>query len=237
MSNTYFEFKHFTVHQERCAMKVGTDGCLLGAWAANPLEESFKPHILDVGTGTGLIALMMAQRYPLVPVTAIEIDPAAAEQARENVVQSPFASRIQVVQGDFLDMNNEDKENSFSAIVCNPPYFVNSLGCPDPQRMLARHSNLLTYGTFMRQAKNLLAPDGEVSVILPFDYKHLMEDAATMACLFPTRTCVVRTSEKKAPRRCLMAFSNSNKQQVEYTELVIGSPEYAALMHDFYLKM
>ncbi|MCR5241390.1 MAG: methyltransferase, partial [Prevotella sp.] len=96
MSNTYFEFKRFTVHQERCGMKVGTDGCLLGAWAVMPPAERCSPHILDVGTGTGLIALMMAQRYPEARVTAVEIDAEAAGQAQENVLQSPFASRIEV---------------------------------------------------------------------------------------------------------------------------------------------
>ena len=232
MSNTYFEFKRFTVHQERCGMKVGTDGCLLGAWAVMPPAERCSPHILDVGTGTGLIALMMAQRYPEARVTAVEIDAEAAGQAQENVQQSPFASRIEVVQADYKDM-----QGVFSSIVSNPPYFINALDCPDPQRSLARHNNSLTYDTLMQHAAQLLAAEGEVSVIVPFDNKANMEHAAALAGLVPSRTCLVKTTERKAPRRCLMAFRKAVNCDVEYTELVIGSSEFRALMHDFYLKM
>ena len=101
MSNDYFAFKQFTVRQQRCAMKVGTDGCLVGAWAQGPLNKKHSPlTILDIGTGTGLIALMMAQRFPEALITAVDVDADAVQQARENVAASPFSSRITVVEQD-----------------------------------------------------------------------------------------------------------------------------------------
>ena len=134
MSNPYFQFKQFTVWHDKCAMKVGTDGVLLGAWAS--VQNAHK--ILDVGTGTGLVALMLAQRsLPDADIIALEIDEAAAGQARENVTRSPWKERVEVVQTDFRDYQSSDK---FDVIVSNPPYFVDSLECPDQQRNAARHN-------------------------------------------------------------------------------------------------
>ena len=139
MSNPYFQFKQFTVWHDKCAMKVGTDGVLLGAWAS--VQNAHK--ILDVGTGTGLVALMLAQRsLPDADIIALEIDGAAAGQARENVTRSPWKERVEVVQTDFRDYQSSDK---FDVIVSNPPYFVDSLECPDQQRNAARHNGSLTY--------------------------------------------------------------------------------------------
>ena len=134
MANGYFQFKQFTVRQQHCAMKVGTDGTLLGAWA----KASAGPcRVLDVGTGTGLIALMMAQRYPEALAVAIDIDEKAVFQAQENVTASPFADRIQVLEADVQTFADSEK---FDSIVCNPPFFEDSLVCPDPQRTEARHT-------------------------------------------------------------------------------------------------
>ena len=131
MANDYFQFKQFTVYQQRCAMKVGTDGTLLGAWAQVPTESA---RILDIGTGTGLIALMLAQRFPQASVLGIDIDQDAVCQAKENVENSPFASRIKIEHANVMDYNNEE---GFDAIVSNPPYFVDALTCPDQQRTIA----------------------------------------------------------------------------------------------------
>ena len=121
MSNDYFQFRQFVVHQQRCAMKVGTDGTLLGAWAAAP---SGQCRILDIGTGTGLIALMMAQRYPEAEVTGIDIDEDAVAQADENVRLSPFSERVRIYRQDIVNFTDII---GFDAIVSNPPYFVDSL--------------------------------------------------------------------------------------------------------------
>lgn len=145
-------------------MKVGTDGTLLGAWARG------GRRILDVGTGTGLIALMMAQRFRQACVTGIDIDADAVAQAAENVAASPFAQRISIVRSDVKDM-----EGLFDAIVSNPPYFVGSLHSPDRQRTMARHADTLPYRLLMQQAQRLLTDEGEMSVVVPTDQQQLME--------------------------------------------------------------
>ena len=132
MANSYFRFKQFTIHQEKCAMKVGTDGCLLGAW----VDLSQSQRILDVGCGSGLIAIMTAQRCTNVTITGIEIDNEAASQATENAESSPWAERIEIICEDFLKFTPEQQ---FDTIVSNPPYFSNSLKCPNDKRNKARH--------------------------------------------------------------------------------------------------
>ena len=134
MPNPYFQFKQFTVRHDKCAMKVGTDGVLLGAWA--PVQD--VKRILDVGAGSGLISLQLAQRNPEAVITSVEIDPAAAAQAQENIQSSPWSNRMEVVCCDFRKYHPEDK---FDLIVSNPPYFVDALRCPDNQRCMARHTS------------------------------------------------------------------------------------------------
>ena len=158
-------------------MKVGTDGTLLGAWAHGGRT------VLDIGTGTGLIALMMAQRFPQSQVTAIDIDEDAVAQARENVVASPFADRISVVLGDIRNTNHTNGQTlcvNYEAIVVNPPYFIESLECPDDQRTTARHTSSLSYRDLMGAACRLLADDGELSVVIPFDCKARLESEALL---------------------------------------------------------
>ncbi len=242
MANDYFRFRQFTVWQQHCAMKVGTDGTLLGAWARG------GRRILDVGTGTGLIALMMAQRYAEATVTAIDIDAAAVSQARQNAADSPFASRISIRQADVADMalqpsastdegcdSSADGDSTFDAIVSNPPYFTDSLKSPDRQRTMARHTDTLTYRTLMDCARRLLAPDGELSVVVPADQQSRMESEAALAGLFKSRECSVRTSARKPPKRVLMAFTK-HSAPLERQELTIGTADYEQLMHDFYLE-
>ena len=244
MSNNYFQFKRFVVRQERCAMKVGTDGTLLGAWARG------GQRVLDIGTGTGLIALMMAQRCPDAQVTAVDIDADAVRQARENVAESSFAERITVVEGDINTLTIPNSGNHishlspliyhFDAIVCNPPYFNDSLTCPDEQRTTARHTTTLTYRELMAAVARLLSDDGEFSVVIPFDCKARLEAEAALAGLSKTRECSVKTTPRKAPRRFLLAF-RKHPVAVETTEGVLEtepgqrSDWYHALTNDFYL--
>jgi len=228
MSTDYFTFKRFVVHQQRCAMKVGTDGCLLGAWAHGGHQ------ILDVGTGTGLIALMMAQRFPEAHVRAVDIDAGAVAQAAENVSVSPFYDRVDVEMSDFLTM---DGKECYDAIVSNPPFFVDALPCPDKQRLLARHAVSLPYDGLVSQAQRLLTDEGEFSVIVPTENKQLMESAAALSGFVLARSCAVKTTVLKQPRRYLLAFSKHLPDEFESSELVIGSADYVLLMHDFYLKM
>ena len=204
-------------------MKVGTDGTLLGAWARG------GSHILDIGTGTGLIALMMAQRFDQAQVLGIDIDEGAVAQACQNAALSPFASRVSVMENDVCKMSGQ-----YDAIVCNPPYFVDSLTSPDAQRTVARHAATLTYRQLMASAWRLLTDDGEFSVVIPFDCKDRLESEAMLAGFFKVRDCAVQTTVRKPPRRYLLAF-RKHTATPERSGLVIGTEAYQSLMKDFYL--
>ena len=192
MSNDYFQFRQFTVRQSRCAMKVGTDGTLLGAWATVPPKPC---RVLDIGTGTGLVALMLAQRFPQASVTALDIDSEAVLQARENVQSSPFADRIEVIQADAADF---DAKEPFDVVVSNPPYFEQSLECPDQQRTLARHAASLTYTQLTRTAFRLLGDEGTFSVVIPVDCRSRME-GVPFCLAVDTNNYIPVTREKSSP--------------------------------------
>jgi tRNA1Val (adenine37-N6)-methyltransferase len=236
MSNDYFQFRQFVVHQQRCAMKVGTDGTLLGAWAAAP---SGQCRILDIGTGTGLIALMMAQRFPEAEVIGIDIDEDAVAQADENVRHSPFSERIRICH---LDILNFADIIGFDAIVSNPPYFVDSLACPDDQRTIARHAVSLTYEQLMHQAYRLLKDEGRFSVVVPSDCRAKIEAAACLEGFFTTRVCLIKTTPRKQPKRQLIEFQKHTVSELDISEGVIEvSPNvrsewYQQLAKEFYIK-
>lgn len=244
-------------------MKVGTDGALLGAWAdvKSTRRQPHKPaHILDVGTGTGLIALMAAQRNPDARILAIDIDPDAVRQAQENVGASPFARRIVVRQADFREsaLLHDEKDGAlFDAILCNPPYFENALRSPDASRSTARHSDTLTLDDLALSASSLLSPSGTLSVILPFERRRDMTAACATRGLRLTRETHVRTLPDKPPKRVLLEFSTThpaipvnpeNPENPEFPEFpapstltIESSPglptlEFKALLKDFYLK-
>lgn len=232
MANDFFQFKQFTVHQERCAMKVGTDGTLLGAWAHG------GRRILDIGTGTGLISLMMAQRNPEAVITAVDIDPDACLQARANVAVSPFAHQIIVVETDISSFRSMEK---YDAIVSNPPYFHHSLTCPDEQRTLARHTAALSFTQLMNAADRLLTDNGVFSLVIPAECKALLESEAALLGFFKTRECSVKTTPRKQPRRFLMEFRKHRTDELDCTEGIlevvpnVRSDWYQQLTKDFYL--
>ena len=207
-------------------MKVGTDGVLLGAWAQG------GRRILDVGTGTGVIALMMAQRYREALVTAIDIDEDAVLQARQNVAASPFQSRVEVVHSsiqDFIPLTS-----LYDSIVSNPPFFTDALRAPDQQRNVARHTDALSYRELMDAAWRLMSDDGELSVVIPFDYRKRLEDEAIIRGFFPSRVCAVKTTERKPARRYLLAF-RKQPCPCERIEMTIGDSHYRAMTSAFYL--
>ena len=236
MSNNYFRFKQFSVSQELCAMKVGTDGTLLGAWAQIP--DSSNCTVLDIGTGTGLIALMLAQRYSTAHITAIDINTDAVAQAKRNVELSPFFNRIEVEEGDAVSYRSAQP---FDAIVSNPPFFEQSLVSPDPQRTLARHSEALTYSQLVTTAQRLLADEGLFSVIIPAGYRSRLESEAVMAGLFVSRCCAVKTTMRKPCKRLLYEFRKHPAGQVITEEEVLEDPPgarsewYQKLTKEFYL--
>ncbi|MBP5257949.1 MAG: methyltransferase [Prevotella sp.] len=233
-----FSFKQFEVCHDRCGMKVGTDGCLLGAWASG------GSRILDVGTGSGLIALMMAQRFPGSRVTAIDIDADAVSQAKENVINSPFADRVDVIEADFnnffIEANTE--KPLYDAIVSNPPFFENALKTPDAQRNIARHSDSLTYASLMRNAYRLLSAEGTLTVVVPADYESVVMSEAAIAGFFLSQRTAIRTKENKPIKRLLLAFTKSSPYEIENIECALLSSDgmrsvwYQSLMSDFYLR-
>ena len=236
MRGESFTFKQFVVRQERCAMKVGTDGTLLGAWAELAKADG---RVLDIGTGTGLMALMMAQRYPKAQVMAIDIDEMAVSQAAENVKDSPFADRIEVRQA---DVRVFDSTEMFDSIVCNPPFFNNALVCPDNQRTQARHTTSLSYQQLMSAAWRLLSEDGLFSLIIPNDFFQQLESEAHLAGFFLTRVYSVRTIEVKPIKRYLIELrKHPQKELIKKEVLIDDSPNvrsvwYRELTKDFYIK-
>lgn len=248
-----FTFKQFEIQQDRCAMKVGTDGVLLGAWARG------GQRILDIGSGTGLISLMMAQRFPDAQVWGIDIDPDACGQARENVAASPFADRVEIAccalqnlseehllreQNERMEMGNgkvlkelEGDEKTmekseaakadgmlFDAIVSNPPFFVNGLKNPDSKRALARHSDSLPFSVLMRGVKRWLSDEGVFSAIVPAEVLDVFVSEAYCSGLSLISQCGVKTVERKQPKRYLLAFSKHRAGMVDKrTEIMTGS--------------
>lgn len=229
-----FRFKQFTVHHDRCAMKVGTDGVLLGAWT----DVSASRQILDIGTGTGLIALMLAQRCTA-HVTAIDIDTEAVGQATENINASPWKHRMEVWQQDVCQLQTDRR---YDTIVSNPPYFNQSLKGPDSQRNTARHTDTLNAGDLFRKTAELLAPEGCFSLIIPSDQTDEIIRIAATYGLHPSRRTDVITRPGLPPKRALLAFRKTARECMK-NELVIEldrhvySEDYIALTRDFYLKM
>ena len=234
MSNNSFTFRKFTVFHDRCAMKVGTDGVLLGSWANG------GGKILDIGTGTGLIALMLAQRFEGAEVTAVEIDGNAASQARDNVKASPFAARVDVVETPVQSFSTTDR---FDAIVSNPPFFTDSLRNPDSQRATARHADTLTYRELFGAVARLLDADGEFSAIIPSDRLTQFTAEAYLAGLSLSRRCAVRTTPRKQPKRYLVAFRHATaagradtREECLMNADGTRSDWYRLLTDNFYIK-
>ena len=234
----YFEFKQFRIEQSGCAMKVGTDGVLLGAWA----NVKSGARVLDIGTGTGLIALMAAQRGAA-RVTAVEIDTVAAARAEKNVALSAWSDSIEVVCADIQDYcsNSMVGDAKFDLILSNPPYFRDSLLSPNRQRTLARHSGALSYETLSLLSAKMVAPNGELSVVLPYNNASQFIHIAALSGLYLKRQTLVTTKQSKPPMRQLLSFS-PYAGSVERSTLVLfdesgnATQEYIELVKDFYLK-
>ena len=237
MANSYFQFKQFTIYQERAAMRGGTDGVLLGAWS--PLETSRR--ILDVGTGTGLIAVMAAQRSSA-QIDAVELDFDAACDAAYNVQRSPWSDRITVYGVDFVDFYQKQSIPRYDHIVSNPPYFVESLLPPDQKREKARHAGSLDYEVLFEGASRLLLPEGRLSLIVPADMEERLVFVAMLYGFYPVRFTYVSGIAGRAPKRLLSEWSR-RRNPLETTLLSIErrgagyTAEYVALTRDFYLKM
>ena len=230
-----FKFKQFDIAQEQTAMKVGTDGVLLGAWA----DLKHAQNILDIGTGTGLIALMCAQKQNTAIIDALEIEPAAARQAGENFIKSKWQNRINLIQADF---NNFDIGKKYDVIISNPPYFDEQTENPDKQRYIARHTSNLSLTNLIEKSKKLLKKTGNIQLILPADKLPQLKQILQQQNLFLNKICYVKGHQDAKIKRILVKISNFDSV-LEENQLVIEksrhnyTDEYIRLTRDFYLKM
>jgi tRNA1Val (adenine37-N6)-methyltransferase len=235
--NNYFQFKQFRIIQERSAMKVGMDGVLLGAWA----NHSGAGRILDIGTGTGLIALMMAQENSLAQIDAIEVDPEAFDEAVLNCQQSPWNERIKLELCSFQEFS-ERINLKYDLIVSNPPFFTNGVKAPLENRAQARHSDSLPLDVLILGAAGILNENGRISLVLPIESLPEVEQLAILNKLFISRLCRIKPNPIKPEFRILIELTNS-ECPIQESELMIEfekhhdyTPEYKELTKDFYLK-
>lgn len=235
MSNSYFRFKQFVIQQDKCAMKVGTDGVLLGAWA----DVGNTHRILDVGTGTGLIALMLAQRSK-VAITAIEIDEQATLQAIANVAGSLFSHQVSVIHSSLKDFMLADT-SSYDVIVSNPPYFHNSLKTSIESRNLARHTDSLSPEELIEACFRLLSPNGRFYTILPTQTANSFIEKARIRGLFCTKKTEVFPREGMPSKRIMLQFE-WNERLCEENVLVIETEKrhqytdaFKKLTEEYYL--
>ena len=236
MPNPYFRFTKFTVYHDRCAMKVGTDGVLLGAWV-----NVSGDNILDIGTGTGLISLMMAQRNEKAIIDAIDIDSDAVSQANDNIGNSPFSNRINSWNASLQEFSSK-VEKRYDVIVSNPPFFVQSLKSPNKERSLARHTDSLSVEDLIGLSASLLSQAGRMSFIYPFDYKEELIKLAEQYKLSVSRIINVFSTPDSLPKRILIELSKEEATPIENDFIIekarhVYSDDFTALLKDFYLKM
>lgn len=235
MKKSGFQFKKFFIAYDRCAMKVNTDGILLGAMA----EINNAKQILDLGTGTGLIAIMLAQRTEEnCDITALELEPNAYQQAVENAQHSTWKRRISIQQGDIFE---SDFPQKFDLIVSNPPYFRDSLASRTAERDLAR-SLQKSHFDWLMQAKKWLAQTGKISFILPTQEAEKLLEQSKKSGLFCTKIYQIITKNGQSPKRLILTFQFEHldckiKPLVIYNEQNQYTPEFVVLTRDFYLKM
>ena len=233
-----FRFKQFTVHQDRCAMKVGTDGVLLGAWASLAHRPA---SILDIGSGTGLVALMLAQRSNATLIDALEIQEADFEQCVSNFEASPWSDRLYCYHASLQDFALEVSDQ-YDLIVSNPPFHIETPSSGDPARDQARQSRSLPFAELLKGVVKLLSPDGKFCVVVPHKEANGLTTMAASLGLFPSRFLNVRGNIDSEIKRNFLEFQFAESSCVK-EELVIEqarhvyTPEYIRLTQDFYLKM
>jgi tRNA1Val (adenine37-N6)-methyltransferase len=233
-----FQFKQFTIQQDKTAMKVGTDGVLLGAW----VNLDFYPDsILDIGAGTGLIALMMAQRSDAEIIDAIELNDAAYEQTVENFENSDWGDRLFCYHASLEEFTDEIDEK-YDFIISNPPFYTSTYKELSEERAMARHSESLTYSDLLKSTSKLLSENGNCAFIIPFEEEENFLKIASENELYPNRITRVKGAVNTAVKRSLLQFSFLKTETI-HSELTIElyrhnyTEEYKSLVQDFYLKL
>lgn len=237
MSNTFFRFKQFTIHQDKSAMKVSTDACIQGAWTTTPLGNT---RVLDIGTGTGLLSLMLAQKNCELSIDAIEFDKAAAEQAEENVAVSAWGNKINVICADAVTYSYQ---YHYELIISNPPFFNNSLLGPTIERNHARHTITLTYQALFDVISKCLAPGGVASVLLPADNVGMWEGILSASNWQVGKKLLVYPRVGAAPNRAVLLCTQGTSLHTVEEHLYIRTAEnsytqeFEELMRPYYLNL
>lgn len=238
MRDSIFRFKQFSVKNDIAAMKVGTDGVLLGAWC----HAGDATRVLDIGTGTGLIALMIAQRNESALIDAIEIDCNACKEAVYNFNNSPWSDRLSVINDDFRAFAHRT-DMRYDLIISNPPFFVNGIVPPDNDRMIARHGKMLTYDELLINASQLLSCDGIICIISPYDVETDITAIAKENSLIINKKIYIRPKPTSPIKRILWEISRNGGDCI-IDEIIIETEvhheytaQYIELTKDFYLKM
>ncbi len=226
-----FQFKQFAIAQDRCSMKVGTDGVLLGAWS----DTTDAVNILDIGTGTGLIAIMLAQRANIATIHAVEIDEEAAEQAAENMKNAPWADHLTCFNTSIQDFAKQSRQH-YDLIVSNPPFFSGGTFSSSQDKTSVRHTVKLPHGDLLQAVRSLLAPHGKFCMILPQMEGLRFREMASNYGIFCSKIVEVRPKVNKPIERLLLQFELAQKQMEQF-ELVINESDEANDYTADYLKL
>jgi tRNA1Val (adenine37-N6)-methyltransferase len=237
MANTFFKFKSFVVEQKDCAMKVTTDSCLFGAWVADQISD--QPFILDIGGGTGLLSLMLAQKNSNFEITSVEIEHNCFQQLKENILQSSFAKQIRPVHANILDFKSLVK---FNTIISNPPFYENQLKSDQKTVNQARHEESLSLQNLFSSVDSLLDTDGVFYVLLPNYRMNEAVQLANQVGFYPALITQVKQTPSHQPFRVMFRFEKTN-QECKHTEITIteSNSNYTAtfvdLLKDYYLYL
>ena len=237
MANNYFQFKQFTIYQDLCSMKVCTDACLLGAYAANKMDDTVL-NVLDIGTGTGLLALMLAQKTNAT-IDALEVNTDAAKQATENVQRSPWKERVKVYNSSVQDFEPEKK---YDLIISNPPFFEGDLRSANKQKNEAKHDSTLTLKELADGIVKNLSEDGIAVVLLPYHRTDYFGAVCEPAGLFATEILKLKQSPHHAFFRSIVVLSKQSGTLKEDSMFIHDeqrqySAKFTALLKDYYLKL
>ncbi|CAN5687556.1 methyltransferase [soil metagenome] len=241
MANNYFQFKKFTIQQDQCSMKVCTDACIFGAYAARHLSTTNTAikTILDIGTGTGLLSLLLAQKLATADITALEINDSAALQANSNFNESPWSNRLQVLQTDVLQFNSTIR---YDYIISNPPFFEADLKSPDKNKNAAKHDTTLTLEQLLQVADTNLSAVGIFAVLLPFHRVDYFVKLAAKQGLYLQEKLLVKHTASHPYFRGILLFTRI-PALVEESELVIKNntgdytESFTGLLKDYYLYL
>ncbi len=234
MANSYFQFKQFRINQDQTAMKVCTDSCVLGAWA----EVEKARQILDIGTGTGLLSLMVSQRSEA-QITAVEINEAAARQATENFNESPWKDRIRLITRSLQNFSRENTQ-TFDLIISNPPFFQASLRPEDVAKTTAKHTRELPFEDLLQFVETALTPDGVFYLLLPPAEAEIFRKLAKPAGLFPVKALQLFTQPNGKHLRTIYAYSQINRPLTSETLIIRNADQtysagFAELLQAYYL--